>query len=63
LPPSLSVSIDASVRHAVEIMLARRVNGLPVIDSEGALVGMVTKGDLMTREEIGPVLLHIPEPL
>jgi|GEM_PF-2586466 len=43
-------------------MLARGASGLPVIDIEGALVGMVTKGDLMTREEIGPVLLHIPEP-
>ncbi|MGA1834439.1 CBS domain-containing protein [Rhizobium wenxiniae] len=62
MPPSLSVSFDASLRHAIEIMLARGASGLPVIDIEGALVGMVTKGDLMTREEIGPVLLHIPEP-
>jgi CBS domain-containing protein len=43
---------DTSVRHAAEVMLARRVSGLPVIDDEGRLAGIVTEGDLMRRAEL-----------
>lgn len=46
------ISPDTSVRHAAEIMLARRVSGLPVIDNEGRLAGIVTEGDLMRRAEL-----------
>lgn len=48
---------DSSVRHAVEIMLSRRVSGLPVIDNEGRLAGIVTEGDLMRRAELCDALL------
>jgi len=38
---------------AMRIMLGARVSGLPVIDETGALVGILTEGDLMRRAEIG----------
>lgn len=47
---------DTSVRHAAEIMLARRVSGLPVIDDDGHLAGIVTEGDLMRRAELRKAL-------
>ena len=34
-------------------MLRNRVSGLPVVDAEGQLVGMVTEGDFLRRSEIG----------
>ena len=52
-----TISVDAHVRHAVSVMLERGVSGLPVTDSEGNLVGIITEGDLMGRKEIGKSLL------
>lgn len=46
------IAPDTSVRRAAEIMLARRVSGLPVIDDEGRIAGIVTEGDLMRRAEL-----------
>lgn len=51
--PVISVEPDASVLEAIRIMLQRRVSGLPVINKEGRVVGMLTKGDLLRREETG----------
>lgn len=49
----VSVSPDHSVRHAARIMLDHRISGLPVIDDDGRMVGIVTEGDLMRRSELG----------
>lgn len=49
----LSVSPDHSVMHAVRIMLNNKVSGLPVVDDRGAVVGIITEGDLMRRTELG----------
>jgi CBS domain-containing protein len=51
--PVISVEPDASVLEAVRIMLQRHISGLPVIDKEGRLVGMVTEGDFLRRAETG----------
>ena len=34
-------------------MLRNRISGLPVVDAEGRLIGMVTEGDFLRRSEIG----------
>ncbi|KAB2764482.1 CBS domain-containing protein [Brucella anthropi] len=52
-----TISVDAHVRHAISRMLERGVSGLPVTDSDGNLVGIITEGDLMSRREIGTALL------
>ena len=49
-----SVSPDHNIRHAIALMLERQVSGLPVIDNDGHLVGMLTEGDLMRRVGAGP---------
>ena len=33
--------------------VARRVSGLPVIDDDGRLVGIISEGDLLRRSELG----------
>ena len=41
------------LEEAVRLMLSQRISGLPVLDSSGALVGIVTEGDLLRRSETG----------
>jgi CBS domain-containing protein len=49
----VSVMPGHSVWHAAQIMLDHRVSGLPVIDGDGRLVGILTEGDLLRRVELG----------
>jgi CBS domain-containing protein len=49
----VTISADASVKDAIEIMLAHHISGLPVVDSVGKLVGIVSEGDFLRRAEIG----------
>ena len=49
----ISVPPDATIAEAVELMLERGISGLLVVDSSGTLVGIVTEGDLLRRDEIG----------
>jgi CBS-domain-containing membrane protein len=48
----VTVAPDASIMQAIRLMLQRRISGLPVADQNGALVGIVTEGDLLRRGEI-----------
>jgi CBS domain-containing protein len=49
----ISVEPDASILHAVHLMLQNRISGLPVIDTTGKLVGILSEGDLLRRQETG----------
>ena len=51
--PVVSVEADTPVLQAVRIMLQRRVSGLPVVDKDGHLIGIVTEGDFLRRAETG----------
>jgi CBS domain-containing protein len=51
--PVISVEPDAAIWQAVRIMLQRRISGLPVIDKDGHLLGMVSEGDFLRRAETG----------
>ncbi len=44
---------EASLVDAVQLMLNRRISGLPVVDGAGQLIGMITQGDLLRRVELG----------
>ena len=43
--PVVSVELDATIMQAAQIMLQKRISGLPVVDKDGHLVGIVTEGD------------------
>jgi CBS domain-containing protein len=49
----ISIGQDASVFEAARLMLQNHISGLPVVDSDGALVGIVTEGDFLRRAETG----------
>ena len=40
---------DASYREMAAILRANRVSGLPVVDAEGTVVGVVSETDLLTK--------------
>jgi CBS domain-containing protein len=50
---AITVEPEASVARAVRLMLQNKISGLPVVDGEGRLVGMVTEGDFLRRGELG----------
>jgi CBS domain-containing protein len=58
MPTVISVSPETSVRDAIKLMLQHRISGLPVVDEEQALVGILTEGDLLRRTEIGTERKH-----
>ena len=47
--PVLTIEAESPLLQAVQIMLRRNISGLPVLDKQGQLVGMVTEGDLLRR--------------
>jgi CBS domain-containing protein len=49
----ITVRPDSSIVDAAKLMLERHVSGLPVLDKDGALVGIVSEGDFLRRSEIG----------
>ena len=51
--PGPSVTPETPVVEAVRKMLEHKVSGLPVVDEDGRLVGMITEGDLLRRSELG----------
>jgi CBS domain-containing protein len=50
---AITVEPEASVTCAVQLMLQNKISGLPVVDDNGQLVGMVTEGDFLRRGELG----------
>src|SRR5260370_12156323 len=51
--PAITVRQDASLAEALELMITRRISGLPVVDVHGQLIGILTEGDLLHRAEVG----------
>jgi len=49
----VSIRPNASIAEMVRLMLDNRISGLPVIDDDGELVGIVTEGDCLRRAETG----------
>jgi len=49
----ITIGADAPIADAVDAMLRHHVSGLPVVDANGDLVGIVSEGDFIRRAEIG----------
>jgi CBS domain-containing protein len=52
-PRLTTVQADTPVATAAELMLTKRISGLPVVDAAGKLVGIVSEGDFLRRGELG----------
>ncbi len=42
-----TVTPDAVLAHAAELMTEQKIAGLPVVDEDGNVVGIVTESDLL----------------
>src|SRR5262245_35601220 len=51
--PVVTVRPDTRVEEIAQLLLERRISGVPVVDPGGRLLGIVTGGDLMRAPEIG----------
>jgi CBS domain-containing protein len=49
----ITISPDATVEEAVNLMLSRHISGLFVVNQNGDLAGVLTEGDLLRRDELG----------
>lgn len=49
--PVVSVRPDDTIALSIQLMLSKSISGLPVIDTGGCLVGIITEGDFLRRSE------------
>ena len=54
----VTVKPDATIEYAARLMLQYRISGLPVTDSGGAVLGIITESDLLRRAETGTEKQH-----
>lgn len=46
----ITVSPETTLKEAARLMVRARISGLPVVDGDGILVGIVTEADFLARE-------------
>src|SRR5690606_17672346 len=51
----ITLSIDSTVQQAENIMRELKIGGIPIVDSEGRLVGIITNRDLRFQKD-----MHVP---
>lgn len=47
----LTVSPDTPIQQIISVLAGQAISGLPVVDAEGRVVGLVSEGDLVMREK------------
>lgn len=50
-PSPISIGPDTPIAEAVKILLEKRFNGLPVVDENGALLGVLCQSDLVAQQK------------
>jgi len=64
----LTVSQDATIGEAAQMMLDHKISGLPVVDADGRMVGIITESDIFRivvrdwSESLGQGRAHILQP-
>lgn len=43
----ITVGANTTIREMAEILVEHKISGLPVVDGQGKVIGMVSEGDLM----------------
>lgn len=49
----ITTTSDASIQSLATLLCERGISGVPVVDAAGALVGIISEGDLLHRAETG----------
>ena len=51
----VTVQVDEKITKAAELLVTNRINGLPVVNGEGRLVGIICQSDLILQQKRLPV--------
>lgn len=46
----ITASVDTSLQDVARLLIDRRISGLPIVDSEGTLVGVVSETDFLVKQ-------------
>jgi CBS domain-containing protein len=46
----VTIAATATIEDAIRVMEENNISGLPVVDDQGTLVGILSEGDLLSRE-------------
>lgn len=52
--PVVTVKAEQTLEEAAQLMLDKHVGGIPVVDDEGKVIGMVTESDYSAKEHAIP---------
>jgi CBS domain-containing protein len=52
-PEVVTVTPETAIHTAAKLLADNHISGLPVVDASGAVIGIVSEGDLLHRVEIG----------
>ena len=55
----VTLTKDSTVWHAEEIMRRYKISGLPVIEEDGSLIGIITNRDLKYRKDMDQLVSDI----
>jgi CBS domain-containing protein len=59
MSPTVSVGSNATVEEAMEVMRQRAIRRIPVVDTSGTPIGVISLGDLSTSRKASGVLADI----
>jgi len=51
--PVVAASAQITVQHVARMMINHRISGIPIVDGDQKLIGIITEGDLLRRVETG----------
>lgn len=51
----ITVSPETEISHAAKLLLEKRINGVPVVDRAGKLVGLLCQSDLIAQQKKLPL--------
>ncbi|MBN2125812.1 MAG: CBS domain-containing protein [Deltaproteobacteria bacterium] len=51
----ITVSPETRITEAAQLLLEKGINGVPVVDEQGKLVGILTQSDLVTQQKRLPI--------
>jgi CBS domain-containing protein len=49
----ITIGPDATVRDVANLLLLNRISAVPVVDERGGILGIVSEGDLINRDDTG----------
>jgi len=51
----ITVSPEMEIAHAAKLLLEKRINGVPVVEEGGKMVGILCQSDLITQQKRFPI--------